>query len=280
MEINGSSSKESLAGVILFFWNCKVKQRICLFSIERTIQGIPEERKEWNLMAIWDDVIPAEDLTMFKKGGMGGSGAYGKRPAIVVVDMTYGFVDDAYPMGSSKMGWPTVRAIRRLLEKGREKGLPIFFTRISTGRTPTERGHWKYLKNRYDKKVIDPKEHQAIWDAKENQIVEELRPRTDEVVIDKFFPSAFFGTTLSSMLAFHNVDTLIVTGMVTSGCVRATAVDAFSYSYLVIVPEECVGDRGAVSHKVSLFDIHMKYGDVVPLSETMNYLNDLGKEGV
>ena len=63
------------------------------------------------------------------------------------------------------------------------------------------------------------------------------------MVVDKFFPSAFFGTALLSMLTFHNVDTLIVTGMVTSGCVRATVVDAFSYSYFVAVPEECVGDE-------------------------------------
>ena len=101
--------------------------------------------------------------------------------------MTYGFVDDAYPMGSSKMGWPTVRAIQRLLEKGRKKGVPIFFTRMSTGRTPTERGHWKYLIDRYDKKVMDPKEHQAIEAAKENQIVEELHPGRRKWSLTNFF---------------------------------------------------------------------------------------------
>ena len=79
-------------------------------------------------MAIWDDVIPQEDLKMFAKSKMGGKAGYGKKPAIVVVDMTYGFVDDAYPLGCSKMGWPAVRASEKLLAKGRALGIPILFT--------------------------------------------------------------------------------------------------------------------------------------------------------
>jgi maleamate amidohydrolase len=219
-------------------------------------------------MAIWDDLIPQEDLKMFAKSKMGGKAGYGKRPAIVVVDMTYGFVDDAYPLGCSKMGWPAVRANKQLLGKGREVGVPILFTRGYHPKTSTERGRWKSVTS-LETKDLDPKFH---------EIVEEIRPLPDEVVITKIFPSAFFNTNLISMLNYHNVDTVIVTGMTTSGCVRATAVDAFSYNFMVVIPEECVGDRGMVSHKVSLFDMHMKYADVVPLAEVLRYLDDRMKE--
>jgi maleamate amidohydrolase len=213
-------------------------------------------------MAIWDDVIPKEDLVMFAKAKFGSKGEFGKNPAILFVDITYGFVDESYPLGC-KMGWPVVLANKKLLVKGREKGAPIFFTRGMHGTTFTERGRWKY-RTSFETKNFDPKVH---------QIVEELKPKPDEVVITKIFPSGFFNTNLVSMLILHHVDTVIVTGLVTSGCVRATVVDAFSYNFIVIVPEECVGDRGVVSHKVSLFDMQMKYANVVPLSEVIDYLD-------
>ena len=88
-------------------------------------------------------------------------------------------------------------------------------------------------------------------------------------------PSAFFGTLLPSLLTYHGVDTVIVTGMTTSGCVRATAVDAFSYNYRVIVPVECVADRSPTAHLANLFDIDMKYGDVVPAAEVREYIESL-----
>jgi len=216
-------------------------------------------------MAIWDDVIPQEDLVMFAKSKFGGKMQYGEKPAIIVIDMTYGFVDDAYPLGCSKMGWPAVHAIKTLLDKGRGVGIPIFFTKVKQRKTEAEMGRWKHHLS-LEAKNIDPKEF---------QIVEEIRPRPNEVEIIKLAPSGFFGTPLASMLIYHNIDTVIITGMTTSGCVRATLVDAFSYNFITIVPEECVGDRGVVSHKVSLFDIQMKYGNVVPLSEVIRYVENL-----
>ena len=216
-------------------------------------------------MAIWDDIITPEDLKMFEKSKMGGERQYGNRPAIIVVDMTYGFVDDAYPLGCSKMGWPAVKAIRTLLDKGRSKGLPVFFTRGEHSSRPAERGKWKHV-DKLESSAPDPKEH---------EIVKEFGLRKEEVVITKIFPSAFFGTSLASMLIFNSVDTVIVTGMVTSGCVRASVVDAFSYNFIVVVPEECVGDRGLVSHKVSLFDMHMKYADIAPLSKVIQYIEEI-----
>jgi len=215
-------------------------------------------------MVIWDDVIPSEDLKMFAKAKMGGKVLYGKKPAIIVVDMTYGFVDSAYPLGCSSMGWPAVHAVKKLIEKGRDIGIPIFYTKELKSNKKLEKGRWKY----------QGKLEKDIFDEKETQIPQEIQPINDEVVITKIFPSAFFNTNLISMLIYANVDTLIITGMTTSGCVRATVVDAFSYNFLIIIPEECVGDRGIISHKVSLFDMCMKYADVVPLSEALQYVDN------
>lgn len=229
-------------------------------------------------MAIWDDVIPPEDIRMFNKGEMGGKMRYGEKPAIIVVDMQQGFILDEYPLGCSKMGLPTAHSIKKLLDKGREMGIPIFFSKYSVGKTPAERGRWKHLRS-LERKVFEDEEYQKAFDPREYKIFELLEPKDNEVVVTKIHPSAFFDTHLATMLIFHNVDTVIVTGMVTSGCVRATVVDAFSYNFAVIVPEECVGDRGVISHKVSLFDMHMKYADVLSLAEVIGFLDSLKKQG-
>jgi nicotinamidase-related amidase len=215
-------------------------------------------------MAIWDDVIPESDLKNFRRAHSGEVREWGQQPAIVVVDMSWGFVDSRYGRGNSEMGWPTVRAIQRLLEAGREAGVPIFFTTGYDDNSDASHGRWK---------------SRGSDDPVENQIVPELAPRPDEVVLRKRRASAFFGTDLVEFLVYHRVDTLIVTGMTTSGCVRATVVDAFSYNFLVVIPEECVGDRGVVSHKVSLFDMHHKYADVVPLEQVTGWLRARATSG-
>lgn len=212
---------------------------------------------------IWDDVIPAEEQQLYARGGMGGTLGYGDKPALLVVDMTYGFVDSAYPLGHSESGWPAAHAIAELLPRAREAGLPIIYTLGKPGRTPMECGRWKG-----GGAAGNPK----MREGRANEIPELIAPREGEPVIPKTFPSAFFGTDLLSQLVYANVDTIILAGMVTSGCVRSTAIDAFSYNFRVVIPEECVADRGQTSHKVALFDIHMKYGDVVPLADTLAYL--------
>ncbi len=215
-------------------------------------------------MAIWDSLITDEDREAYGHFRARQSIGAGERPALLVVDMTYAFVDSMFSSGFSKMGWPCVRAIKELLDLARPKRIPIVFTGGDHWRTPAEYGRWKsagYRPMTAEAKAIDP-----------HQIVPDLQPRGDEAVIRKSKPSAFFGTHLSSILAYHSVDTVIVTGMVTSGCVRATVVDAFSLNYRVMVPEEAVADRGQVTHKINLFDMHMKYADVVPLAEAKEYL--------
>lgn len=205
-------------------------------------------------MPAWDNVIPAEDLKVMAKE-WGKSRGFGLQPAVLVIDMTYTFLDDRFPQGYGKTGWPCVAAIRQLLEVARRMQLPIFFSGSLPVRNPAEKGLWKFSGRQLPPGLPDP-----------HRIVPDLEPLPGETVIRKRRPSAFFGTELASLLTFHRVDTVIVTGMVTSGCVRATVVDAFSQNLRVIVPEECVADRAQIPHAVNLFDIQMKYGDVMPLT--------------
>lgn len=217
----------------------------------------------------WDAVIPPEDLAAV-------GAAYdradrplsaGLRPALLVVDMTREFVDSAYPTGFSPTGWPAVGAIRTLLGVARSRPVPVFFTKNTPdpGHQPTgmERGLWK---------TSDPGRSEDVAPPGD-VVVEELSPLPGEVVIFKHRkPSAFFGTPLVSYLVYAGCDTVVVTGMTTSGCVRATVVDAFQYNFRCVVPAECTADRSQISHKVGLFDMQMKYADVISLEETIAYL--------
>jgi nicotinamidase-related amidase len=211
-------------------------------------------------------VIPDSDLAMYRKARFGHPIGWGRTIAVLVVDMTRAFTEDRFALGSARMGQVALREIARLLAVARPRGLPIFFTKMVPFPSRTEAGRW------YDScpgifgRPDDPAAHDAA------QIPPEITPRLGEPVIVKGKPSAFFGTQLHSMLTFHNVDTLIVTGMVTSGCVRATVDDAFSHDYRVIIPEECVADRAEVPHQVNLFDMEMISADVLPLREVLAHL--------
>ena len=109
-------------------------------------------------------------------------------------------------------------------------------------------------------------------------IVDELAPKPDEMVVCQHHkPSGFFGTELAALLVYDKVDTVVITGLTTSGCVRATAVDAFQYNFDVVIPFECVADRSQISHKVNLLDLHMKYADVAPLDDVIGWLKSLQK---
>lgn len=216
----------------------------------------------------WEGVIPEADILSFRRGtDIRRPIQAGTKPALLIVDMTRAFVDSRYPAGWSETGYPAVAANRRLLLAAREAGIPVFFTKgypdPDYRPTPSQRGRWKGPA----RPPLDP----ALPPA--DVIVEDLTPLPGEIVIDKQSkPSGFFGTPLVSLLIYEGVDTVIITGMTTSGCVRATVLDAFQYNFHVIIPYECVADRSQISHKVNLFDMHMKYADVVSLEETLDWL--------
>ncbi|MDR2114106.1 MAG: isochorismatase family protein [Bifidobacteriaceae bacterium] len=217
----------------------------------------------------WEDLIPTGDVHSFT-GGLNAatrSMTAGSAPAIVIVDMTLAFVDSAYPTGHSETGWPCVQANAELLAAARQLNVPVYFTKDHPDPThvklPPERGRWKTQGAPSQPAELPPGD----------VIVQPLTPTEEEIVIYKGSkPSGFFGTPLGSYLIFQGIDTVIVTGMTTSGCVRATVLDAFMNNFHVVIPHECAADRSQISHKVNLFDMHMKYADVISLDECIDYL--------
>jgi nicotinamidase-related amidase len=226
-------------------------------------------------MAIWDDVVPATDLAVYRAGGYGKPQGFGERPALLIIDVNYSFVGhEPQPILDSvklwrnscgERGWEGVRQIRTLLDGARRAGIPVIYS--TAARLPGTRGLRPGKNYRSGDRV-----HLPGFSHDGSDIVDEIAPVEDELVIRKQRASVFFGTTLVSYLIGRQVDTLLVAGTTTSGCVRASVVDAHSYDFRVSIVQECVFDRWEISHKIALFDLHAKYADVVTLQETLPYL--------
>jgi len=219
-------------------------------------------------MALWDDVVPLTDREKYGQYTQLASVGMGSRPVVVVVDMQESFIDERFSTGCGEPARRAVKATATLLNCARRLHVPRAFTIWDPGLRPEEIGFWKCQRPR-------PVTGDAVELPDPLSIAEELGVRADEPVLLRGKPSAFFGTNMAGILAFHRPDTVIVAGISTSGCVRATVVDAFSLNYRVIVPEECVADRVEVPHKVNLFDMQMKYADVLPLDRVVALLNQL-----
>lgn len=229
-------------------------------------------------MAIWDDVIPAEDRRIYEIGGWGRSMGFGHNPAVLVVDVNYDFVgDEPKPILESierwryscgDVGWRGVHAIAKLLAAARAKGARVFYTTVDHRADAFDYG-------RDRDKNFRTGEATSITGGKGPEIPAEIAPVQADIVISKKKASAFFGTPLASYLIDLGVDTLLVTGVSTSGCVRASVVDGHAYNFRVCVVEEGTFDRSGIAHKVNLFDMHMKYADVVSLADTLRYLEAL-----
>lgn len=195
---------------------------------------------------------------IYAASGIGGRVGFGLRPGLVVVDLQKGFTDPASVVGGDLTD--VVLATAELLEVARGCALPIAFTAVGFHASHRDGATW-LMKMPGLGSLIEG----SMW----CEIDDRVPPRPDEPVWVKPASSAFFATALDSFLVAAGVDTLIIAGCVTSGCVRATAIDAVSRGYRVIVPLECVGDRAEAPHASNLFDIDAKYGDVEPLSSVI-----------
>jgi len=184
----------------------------------------------------------------------------GERPAVVVVDLLRGFTDPACPLGAEMD--TVVAATRTLLDAARAAAVPVIFTTVVYDEA-NERAAAVFLRKVPALRVLRPGSEWIEVDPR-------LGRRDGEPVLAKAFASAFFGTPLAAMLAGH--DSLVVCGASTSGCVRATVVDALQHNLAPIVPRECVGDRWPNAHDASLFDIEAKYGDVMALDDVVGIL--------
>jgi maleamate amidohydrolase len=221
----------------------------------------------------WEGVVPEADLRVYEKAGFGRRGGLGKRPGIVIIDVQYRTVGvtpapileamDVYPTACGEAGWSAAHAIKRLLAAARPRGVPVFYPHVSQ----------KYA---YDAGRLAAKVPTIMSiDERGYAFVAEIAPKPGDVLIPKKHPSAFFGTPMASYLIDHDVDTLLVCGCTTSGCVRSTVSDAFAYNFKVGVVEECVYDRGTLAHAANLFDMQSKYADVIWLNDAIEYLEGL-----
>jgi maleamate amidohydrolase len=199
------------------------------------------------------------------RGVFDGQVGFGTRPALLLVDFVR-----AYTTPGEKLYAPDVaraaEATVTLLAAARARAVPVLFTRVLYHASGRDGGM-------FVRKV--PLLRSFVATNPMTEIVPELAPRADEVVLIKQYASSFFATPLASMLTALGVDTLVITGCSTSGCVRATAVDACQHGFRAIVPRECVGDRHSAPHEANLFDIHGKYGDVVEKASVLAHFETL-----
>jgi maleamate amidohydrolase len=197
--------------------------------------------------------------------GFHGRAGFGDRPTLLVVDMNVAFTDPRSQLACDLDG--VVGAIARLLGEARRAQAPVIYTTVAYD----EGG--KLAAATFINKVpaLLTLEAGTGW----VEVDARIAPRPGEPVLTKLFASAFFGTTLASLLVAAGCDSVIVTGASTSGCVRATVVDALQHGYRPLVPREAVGDRNPRAHEANLYDIDAKYGDVVSLEEAVDYLEEL-----
>lgn len=210
--------------------------------------------------AVWKDIIPDEEVKAYEAAGFGKSLGLGSRPALLIIDVQYRTVGTVpkpffeavkeFPTSCGEVGWKAVAQISRILARFRERDWPVIYPYVAP-------------KEKFDSGRLADKVPALMGvSAKGYEFVEEVKPAEGDVLLPKRHPSAFFGTPLVSYLVERAVDTLIVTGCTTSGCVRGSVVDAFAYNFRVAVAHDAVYDRSHVSHLVNLFDMDAKYADV------------------
>jgi maleamate amidohydrolase len=198
-------------------------------------------------------------------GFHGHGGGIGERPALVIVDMSVGFTDPESPLACELED--VVDAVGLLLAAARRAGVPVVYTTVAYD----EEGKRRAAAFIEKVPALLTLEAGSRW----VEIDPRLAPLPGEPVLRKLHASAFFETELAELLAATERDSLIVTGASTSGCVRATAVDALQHGYRTVVPREAVGDRNPDAHAANLYDIDAKYGDVVPLAAALARLEEL-----
>jgi maleamate amidohydrolase len=207
-----------------------------------------------NKLEKWRGQVPDDDLATYAKGGFGNSVGFGERTALLNIDTTWMFVDPSYDMCGREL--PELKtAITDLTAQFRSLGLPIYYSRRDNRNHPVRRGIWNL-------KLSVAESHGYTTDTRADEWPEEYAPTPADVIIEKNKLSCFFETPLESFLRYDRVDTLVVVGISTSGCVRAAVTDAFSHNFRVILVEEAVGDRSASAHQANLFDMDMKMADV------------------
>ncbi len=190
---------------------------------------------------------------------------FGGKPGIVVVDFQTAFTDPDMPMGGAELIERGVQNTSRLLEVARSAGVPVACCYVGYS-NDRELPHWKVG---------------AVYDLEDGapgtELDERICDKSYDVVVRKTAPSIFHGTTVLPLMQREGVESMVVTGCVTSGCIRATTIDSFSYGFRTMVPEDCVGDHDPVPHHQNLEDVGRRYADIVDADTCMEYIEDWRK---
>jgi maleamate amidohydrolase len=225
---------------------------------------------------IWHRFLTERDKQVFAAAGYGARAGFGKRPALVVIDVSWAFTGEkpepilesikTWPSSSGEEAWAAVEHIKRLIDRAHEKGVPVIYTTNTKREDGWDRGAWTWKKSR-------PAKNASNRDGYE--IIDVIAPQAKDIVVVKQKPSGFFGTPMASYLTLLGADSVIITGGTTSGCVRATSVDAFSHNYRVALVEEGCFDRSQASHAMTFCDLGAKYADIVKTDEVLAYFDTL-----
>ncbi|MBU0645420.1 MAG: isochorismatase family protein [Alphaproteobacteria bacterium] len=200
----------------------------------------------------------------YKAAGFGASVPRGIRPGIIVVDFSYGFTDLQYPTASDASA--QMANTKAICDAARAKGFPVIFTTIAYH--PGELDKLPWLKKATGMRALIEGTRLVEIDAATG-----IQP--EDAIVTKKGASSFFGSTLNALLTGAGVDTVVVTGATTSGCVRATVVDAVQAGYNVLVPHDCCADRAKAPHDANLYDMDQKYADVTDTADILTWLNHL-----
>lgn len=240
------------------------------------------------MSAAWDAFLTERDQEVYGKAGFGRQAGFKDRPALLIIDVMYDFVGDRpepilesiqrFPNSCGAEGWQAMERLIPVLEAARANNIPVIYSVFDREHSMIDQASWGAKNNRVDG-----------WGAKINKdaevahyldslsIPDVVAPLPHEVVIRKKKPSVFFDTPLLQYLISLGVNQLLCCGTTTSGCVRATVIDAFSNNLRVAVIEDCSFDRGEASHAINLFDMQQKYADVISSQSAMNYLKQCDK---
>ena len=229
---------------------------------------------------IWNRFLTERDKAVFAAGGFGARAGFGKRPALLVIDVNWAFCGERpepilqsikrWRTSCGEDAWTALPYIKQLIDAARGKGLPVIYTTGEGRPDKWDRGGWGWKSSRNNEAGGGPGSN-----LDGNEIVAMIAPGPRDIVIKKQKPSGFFGSNLASYLTLLSADSVVIVGTTTSGCVRATAVDAFSFNYRVILAEEGCFDRSEASHALSLCDMHAKYADVIATDEVLAYFDRL-----
>ena len=207
-----------------------------------------------------------DELEIYQKQGFGNQSGFGERPALLIVDFVNGFTD-ADQFGGGNID-AAIQTTKSLLATARATQNPVAFTRVVYADDGSDAGVFC---------LKAPGLAALTEDAPASQVVDDLSPVHGEYVIRKTQPSAFFGTNLAAWLVAKSVDTVLVTGCTTSGCVRASVIDSMSYNFRTIVVTDGVGDRAMAPHEANLFDMEQKYADLMTAEEVAAKITELAQ---